>query len=165
MNTIFERVSIRKYEDKPIEKEKINQILKAAMQAPSAGDQQPWEFYVVRDREILKQLSEISEYSGPVARAAVAIVNVCDPEGKPFANVAPVDLAIATEHEWLEAADLGLGGVWIGVYPFEDRVKKANAILNIPEGQFVYSIVPLGYPAQDRKQKDRFHPERIHEIG
>ena len=75
MDSIFHRVSIRKYQDKPVEKEKTEAILRAAMQAPSAANQQPWEFYVVTDKEILKELSEASPYAKMVANAPVAIVS------------------------------------------------------------------------------------------
>ena len=74
MKEIFERVSIRKYEDRPVEEEKIRQILKAAMAAPSAGNQQPWEFYVIRDREKIRQLAEVTPYSKSAAGAPVVIV-------------------------------------------------------------------------------------------
>lgn len=164
MREIFHRTSIRKFENRPVEQEKILAILKAAMQSPSAGNQQPWEFYVVTDRTVLEQLSKISEYSGSVANAPAAIVNVYQSEGLPFQPVAQMDMSICTEHEWLTVDELGLGGVWIGVAPFEDRMKKAKEILRLPEGKEVFSILPFGYPEKIRKQKDRFHKERIHWI-
>lgn len=162
METIFKRVSIRKYESHPVEQEKIEKVLAAAMAAPSAGNQQPWEFHVVRDRDMLLKLSQISKYSSPVASAPAAIVNVCDKQGRRFAEVAPVDMAICTEHEWLEATDLGLGAVWIGVYPFEERIKAVNKILALPEGRYAFSILTLGYPAETRQQQDRFDKKRIY---
>lgn len=162
MNAIYKRVSVRKWEDRPVEEQKLREILRAAMQAPSAGNQQPWTFYVVTDKEKLRALSTISKYSGCLANAPVAIVNVCCPEGKRFAEVTPVDMAICTEHEWLEAAELGLGAVWIGVAPFEDRVRAANKILGLSEDQYVFSILPVGYPAEQREQKDRYDESRIH---
>ena len=81
MENIFHRVSIRKYEDKPVEKEKILQILKAGMQAPSACNQQPWEFYVVTDKEKIRELSKATPYSGCAAGAPVVIVPVYRKEG------------------------------------------------------------------------------------
>lgn len=162
METIFKRVSIRKYESRAVEQEKIVKVLVAAMAAPSAGNQQPWEFHVVRDRDMLLKLSQISKYSSPVAAAPAAIVNVCDTQGRRFAEVAPVDMANCTEHEWLEATDLGLGAVWIGVYPFEDRIKEVNKILGLPEGKYAFSILTLGYPAETRQQQDRFDKKRIY---
>ncbi|MBR1456928.1 MAG: nitroreductase family protein [Oscillospiraceae bacterium] len=164
MNAIFQRVSIRKWEDREVEEAKLTEVLRAAMQAPSAGNQRPWEFYIVKDRETLTALSAISKYSASLANAPVAIVNVCCPEGKRFAEVTPVDMSICTEHEWLQAAELGLGAVWIGVAPFEDRIQKANAILGLPEDRYVFSILPLGYPAETRAQQDRFDEARIHRI-
>ena len=74
MNEIFKRISVRKFEDRPVEQEKIEQILKAAMAAPSAGNQQPWEYYVVRDRETILALSKCSPYSGCAANAPAVIV-------------------------------------------------------------------------------------------
>lgn len=64
MNNIYHRVSIRKYKDCPVEKDKLLQILKAGMQAPNACNQQPWEFYVVTDKETIQKLSQITPYAG-----------------------------------------------------------------------------------------------------
>ena len=88
MENIFHRVSIRKYEDKPVEKEKILQILKAGMQAPSACNQQPWEFYVVTDKEKILELSKATPYSGCAAGAPVVIVPVYRKEGLPVQDMA-----------------------------------------------------------------------------
>ena len=123
MENIFHRVSIRKYEDKPVEKEKILQILKAGMQAPSACNQQPWEF--VQD-------------------------------------MAQIDMSIAQENIWLETDALGLGGVWIGIAPMRDRMDLVHDILKLPENVEVFSLFALGYPAESRKQQDRFDESRIH---
>ena len=76
MNSIFHRISVRKYEDKPVEKEKIMEILKAGMQAPSACNQQPWEFYVVTDKEKIQKLSKVTPYTGCAAGAPAVIVPV-----------------------------------------------------------------------------------------
>lgn len=165
MDAIYKRVSIRKWENKEVETEKITELLKAAMQAPSAGNQQPWKFIVVRNRETLEKLSTISRYSGCLAHAPMAIVNVCDPEGRRFREVTPVDMAICTEHEWLQAVELGLGAVWIGVAPFEDRVEKAGEILGLTGEEYVFSILPVGYPAEAKEQQDRFDASRIREIS
>lgn len=74
MNEIFIRRSIRKYKQQAVEREKIQKILQAAMQAPSAGNQQPWEFIVVEDKQRLEQLSLVSPYAGPVKNAPLTIV-------------------------------------------------------------------------------------------
>ena len=161
MSNIFERVSIRKYEDRPVEEEKILAILKAAMQAPSATNQQPWEFYVVTNKETLRKLSEVSPYASMTKDAPVAIVSVYRKECK-VPEYAQIDLSIAMENLWLETNDQGLGGVWLGIAPNEERMKKVEEVLNIPDHLRAFAIFPLGYPAETRTQQDRFEEERIH---
>ena len=132
MKEIFERISVRKYEDKPVEKEKIEQILRAAMAAPSAGNQQPWEFYVVTDKDKIQALSECSPYSGCAKNAPAVLVPCYRTEGLMFPEFDKIDLAIATENAWLEITALGLGGVWLAMAPIEDRVEKVSKVLNTP---------------------------------
>lgn len=164
MEEIFKRISVRKYEDKPVEKDKIEKILRAAMAAPSAGNQQPWEFYVVTDREKIKALSECSPYSGCAANAQVVLVPCYRTEGLMFPEFDTIDLAIATENAWLEITSLGLGGVWLAVAPIEDRVQKVSKVLDIPGSLVPFALLPFGYPAEDRPQQDRYDETRIHYI-
>ena len=110
MNHIFTRVSIRKYQDRPVEKEKTLSILRAAMQAPSAANQQPWEFFVVTNKEKLLALSKVHPYSGMVKNAPVAIVAAYRKDCR-LPDYAQIDLSIAMENLWLETAAQGLGGV------------------------------------------------------
>ena len=164
MENIFHRVSIRKYEDKPVEKEKILQILKAGMQAPSACNQQPWEFYVVTDKEKIRELSKATPYSGCAAGAPVVIVPVYRKEGLVVQDMAQIDMSIAQENIWLETDAQGLGGVWFGIAPVEDRMEEVHRLLELPENVKVFSMFALGYPAETRPQQNRFEPERIHFI-
>lgn len=164
MNSIFHRISVRKYEDKPVEKEKIMQILKAGMQAPSACNQQPWEFYVVTDKEKIQKLSESTPYSKCAAGAPVVIVPVYRTKGLVSPLFAQIDLSIAQENIWLETDALGLGGVWIGIAPVEDRMEYVHKLLELPEDVKVFSLFALGYPAESREQQDRFEEDRIHFI-
>ncbi len=163
MNQIFSRVSIRKYQDRPVEKEKTMAILKAAMQAPSAADQQPWEFYVVTKKETLKALSEVSPYAGMTKDAPVAIVaayrtNCLLPE------YAQIDLSIAMENLWLETDAQGLGGVWLGIAPLEERMKAVEEILDMKDDMRAFAIFPYGYPAEVKQQENRFDEDRIHYV-
>ena len=162
MNEIFHRVSIRKYEDKPVEKDKIMQILKAGMQAPSAGNQQPWEFYVVTDKEKIQALAKAHQYAGCAAEAPVLIVPVYRKEGLWVPEYAQIDMAIAQENIWLETDSLGLGGVWLGIAPQQDRMNKVAEILALPDNLEAFSIFALGYPAEERSQQDRYDESRIH---
>ena len=90
MNSIFHRISVRKYEDRPVEKEKIMEILRAGMQAPSACNQQPWEFYLVTDKEKIRELSKVTPYTGCAAEAPVVIVPVYHTEGLAAPSFVPV---------------------------------------------------------------------------
>ena len=162
MNEIFKRVSIRKFEDRPVEREKLLEVLRAAMAAPSAGNQQPWEFYIVRDRARLEALSRVTPYSGCTAGAPAAIVSAYRTELWAPAY-AQIDMSIAMENLWLACGGQGLGGVWLGIAPIEDRMRAVEEIVGIPEGQRAFAIFPIGYPAQTREQQDRFDESRIHE--
>ena len=155
MNEIFHRVSIRKYKKQPVEKEKILQILKAAMQAPSACNQQPWEFYVVTDPEKIQKLSQTTPYAGCAAGAPVVIVPVYRKENLPALPMVSIDM-------WLETDALGLGGVCIGVSPIQEWMDQIHQILELPEDVAVFSLFALGYPNEERAQQDRFDSNRIH---
>jgi nitroreductase len=165
MKEIFERISIRKYENRPVEEEKIRQILKAAMAAPSAGNQQPWEFYVVRDPEMIRKLADTTPYSKSAAGAPVVIVPCYRTNGLWAPMYDTIDLSIATENMLLEITSLGLGAVWMGIAPIEDRILAVDRILGLGEDLHSFALVPVGYPAESRPQQDRFQEERIHWIG
>jgi len=162
MNEIFHRVSIRRFTDQPVEKEKIMQILRAGMQAPSTGNQQPWEFYVVTNREKIVALSQSHQFAGCAANAQVLIVPVYRKEGLWLPQNAQIDMSICQENMWLETDSLGLGGVWLGIAPERDRMDKVAEILELPDNLEAFSIFVLGYPAEERKQQDRFDESRIH---
>ena len=164
MNSIYTRVSIRKYQDRPVEPEKTRAVLRAAMQAPSATNQQPWEFYVVSDKEKLEALSKVSPYAWMTKDAPIAIVSAYRKDCK-LPEYAQIDLSIAMENLWLETDAQGLGGVWLGIAPVEERMQAVEKILNIPDHLRAFAIFPYGYPAETRTQQDRFEEERIHYIG
>ncbi len=163
MNNLYTRVSIRKYQDRPVEKEKTQAILRAAMQAPSAANQQPWEFYVVTNREKLEALSRVSPYAGMTKHAPAAIVSVYRRDCM-IPAYAQIDLSIAMENLWLETDAQGLGGVWLGIAPQEERMKAVEKVLELPDSVRAFAIFPYGYPAEERKQQDRFDESRIHYV-
>ena len=164
MNPIYHRVSIRKYQERPVENEKILQILKAGMQAPSACNQQPWEFYVVTDKEKIRLLSQTTPYAGCAAGAPVVIIPVYRTESLPAPSMIPIDMGLSLENIWLETDEIGLDGVWIGIAPIEERMELVHKMLDLPENVKVFSMFALGYPAETRPQQNRFEPERIHFI-
>lgn len=163
MENIFTRTSIRKYQDRPVEREKTEAIIRAAMQAPSAADQQPWEFFVVTNRAKLAALSEVSPYAGMTKEAPAAIVSAYRKDCL-LPNYAQIDLSIAMENLWLATDAQGLGGVWLGIAPIEERMKAVETIVPIPDTMRAFAIFPYGYPAETKEQEDRFDASRIHYV-
>ena len=161
MSSIFHRISVRKYQDRPVEKEKITAILRAAMQAPSAMNQQPWEFFVVTDRETLRKLADACPYGKMTATAPAAIVAAYREEPL-LPQYAHIDMSIAMENLWLETDAQGLGGVWIGTAPHEDRMHAVEMAIAMPSHLRAFAVFPFGYPAESRAQQDRFDETRIH---
>lgn len=163
MKEIFNRRSIRKFKDQPIEAEKIDRLLKAAMQAPSAANQQPWEFIVVQDKEGLEKLSKVSPYSKPVAGSAVTFVLVANENALKIPTGWQMDMGAAAQNILLEAAHLELGAVWLGVATAEDVVKNVRSLFNLPENLKPFGMVSIGYPdGQKNEFVDRYKPERVH---
>ena len=162
MKSILNRRSIRKYTSRAVEDSKIQQLLKAAMAAPSAGNEQPWEFVVLRDRKILNAIPKIHPYSLMLYEASVAVLVCGDLSREKYSGYWVQDCAAATENMLLAAVEQGLGAVWLGVYPIEERVCEMRKLLNIPETVVPFSLVSIGYPAEQPGPSDRFNPSRIH---
>jgi len=159
---IFERRSIRKYSNLSISDSDTENILRAAMSAPSAGNQQPWEFILVKDKNIMSDITKIHPYSQMLNEAQLAIVVCADLDKEKHSGYWVQDCSAATENILIEAQHLGLGSVWLGVYPREDRVKGIKEILNLPEKVIPLSIVSLGYPAEKKEPSNRYDKLRIH---
>ena len=163
MNSIFKRVSVRTYLDKPVEEEKITGILRAAMAAPSAHNQQPWEFYVVRNKSVIGELSKAGSYTACAAGAAVVIA-VCKRDDLHVPDYADQDLSACCENILIQVAEEGLGAVWMGIAPIPERMKNVEKAVGAPENLRAFALIALGYPARERKQQDRFNKDRIHYI-
>ncbi|MCM1452408.1 MAG: nitroreductase family protein [Clostridium sp.] len=164
IENIMTRTSIRAYEDKPVEDAKIEEMLKAAMAAPTAGNKQPWRFIVIKDQAMLKAISENFHTMRMAEGAPLAIV-VCGDPSASFPGEASAywvqDASAATENLLLAAHALGLGAVWCGIYPQMERVEQLQEMLGIPEGILPLNVIPIGYPAQDPAPKDKWKPEYI----
>ena len=164
MEAIFTRTSVRSYENRPVEDEKIEKILRAAMAAPSAMNQQPWEFYVVTNKSTLRQLSEASPYAGMTAEAPAALVLCYRKTDIKVPELVDVDMSLATENILLEIEALGLGGVMLGIAPFEERMAKVAKALGLPKQLSVFTVVPFGYPLKKNPQQDRYDESRVHYV-
>lgn len=162
MSAIFERRSIRKYEDKPIPEEMVETLLKAAMVAPSANDERPWQFVVINDNGILTTLSEVHLYGKMLPHCPVAILVCADMSRLKHDCFWPQDCSAATENILICATELKLGAVWLAVYPREERMLKYKEVLGLPDNIVPFATIPVGYPAEEKHPADRFEPERVH---
>jgi len=164
MNSIFHRVSVRKFKPDPVKSVDVEWMMRSAMAAPSACNQQPWEFFIVRDPEVIRELSTCSPYSGCAADAPLVIVPCYRTEGLIAPEFAHIDLSIACENILLQADSLGYGAVWLALAPAEDRMANAVRVLKLPETLKPFCLIPVGVPENEQAQPNRFDPKRIHEI-
>ena len=162
MDVIHTRRSIRKYLNKPVSSTMVETILKAAMAAPTAGNQQPWHFIVITDRARLDAIPDFHPYSKMVKQTPVAVLVCGDPEAKKWPTFWEQDASAATQNMLLAARDLGLGTVWVGVYPDQNRMCGFRNLLNIPDNIIPFALIPIGWPDEDFVAKDSFRPDLIH---
>lgn len=159
---ILTRRSIRKFKSHPIPDELIEKILRAGMQAPSARNKQPWHFVLVKNREMLDKISEVHPYAYMLKEAPLGILICGDSEIETTIEYIVQDCSAATQNMLLAAHDLGLGAVWLGIFPREQRVKAMRELLEIPEKIIPVSMIAVGYPDEKKSYEDRFKPERVH---
>jgi nitroreductase len=165
LTAIHTRRSIREYEDKDISEELVLELLKAAMASPSARNQQPWEFVVITDPDLRKEIPAVCPFAQMIVDAPLAILVCGNLKIETAQGYWVIDCAAATQNLLLAAHALGLGAVWTGVYPREERMDGLTALLDLPEYILPHSLVVLGFPAQELHQQERFNPERIHFNG
>lgn len=161
MSVAMQRQSIRRFKEDKVPKEKITALLQAAMQAPSANNQQPWDFIVVEDKETLVTLSKASNGAWMLDHAPLAIVPVLR-SGDRSPRLAVQDISAATQNILLEATQQDLGGVWIGVYPLEERIEYIRNVLDIPIEVNPFCMIALGYPNESKELKLRYDESRIY---
>jgi nitroreductase len=163
MDIIHYRRSVRSFTDQPIEPEKIEQLLRAAMQAPSAHNQQPWHFLVITEKEMLLKIRETSPYAKMFLEATAAIIVLMDKTNLKRSIMAPQDLSAATMNILLKATELGIGSCWCGVHPNPDRMNSLTEVIQAPESKEVFSLIALGYPKNDDAFRivDRFDASKV----
>jgi len=164
MEVINKRRSVRRFKDQEVESSTVEQLLKAGMQAPSAGNQRPWEFVVVRDSKLKDAIGNMSPYSGMAATAPVLIIVCGSKERMRMPEFMAQDLGACTQNILLEAVNQELGTVWIGVYPKEERVQLISEILNLPESLVPYNVIVVGHPELEDANHfvDRYEADRVH---
>ncbi|MFC1733621.1 nitroreductase family protein [candidate division KSB1 bacterium] len=165
LTAIFTRRSIRKYTKQVISQEFVVKLLEAAMHAPSARNLQPWQFIVINEREKLDDLSEIHPY-GKMLKEATLTILVCGDRNLESNDAYLLQNCVAsTQNILLAAHDLGLGAVWLGVYPREQRINDIRKYFNLPDHILPISLISLGYPAETKEIPERFRKERVHYNG
>ncbi|MEM0449347.1 MAG: nitroreductase family protein [Methanomassiliicoccales archaeon] len=168
MNTleaISTRRSCRSFSNRPIPPEIIDKLVRAAMQAPSAGNQQPWHFLIVTERKMLDAIVDVNPNAKMCLEAQAAILVCGDTSKERYPGFWPQDCSAAAQNLLLAAHEMGLGAVWTGVYPIEERIKGVRKLFKLPDEIVPLCLIPLGYPAKPLPQVDRFRPERVHMNG
>jgi len=168
MNTleaISTRRSVRSFTSKPIAKEIVEELLRAAMSAPSAGNEQPWQFVVMDDRRMLDRIIDVNPNAKMCKEAQAAILVCGDTSKEKYPGFWVQDCSAAAQNILLAAHDKGIGSVWTGIYPIKERVEGFRKLLGLPENVVPFCLVPLGYPAKQVPQVDRFQRDRVHHNG
>jgi nitroreductase len=160
LDLMYTRRSVREYTDEPVTDEQVDAMLKAAMAAPSAQNLQPWHFVVVRRRKTLDRLAEVHKYAYMIEQAPLAIV-VCGDQ-KVSERHWVEDACVATQNLLLAATALGLGGVWISLYPKKKHQKYVRDLLDIPDHVGVLCMLAVGQPAEQKKARTQYEADRVH---
>ena len=162
LEAIRSRRSIRQYQDRPVPAEIVDRLLAAAMSAPSARNAQPWQLIVIDDRGVLDEIARLNPNARMAAEAPLGIL-VCGDLGlEKSPGFWVVDCAAAMENLLLAAHATGLGGVWIGIYPRQERMDICRRLFALPEQVIAHSLAVLGFPAEQPPAVERFRPDRVH---
>lgn len=164
MTALRTRRSVRSYTGEAVSQDDVQAMLGAAMSAPSAVNEQPWEFIVVRDKKQLEDLGKSNTFSRFVSTAPLAIITCGNMQKCKFDGAYwQQDVSAATQNLLLAAHALGLGAVWTGVYPKEDRVKAIQALCALPDYVKPLAMVVIGHPDKAIPAVNRFAPAAVHE--
>ena len=160
IDPILARRSIRTYTDEPVKEAEITKLLEAGMAAPSASNKKPWHFVVVTDREVLDRLSEYGSHWQMLREAPLSIVVCGDPSISEKYWVQ--DCAAATENILLAVAMMGLGAVWLGCYPRQERVTPTKEALRLPDEIEPLAVIAIGHPAEEKEPRTQYDEVRVH---
>ncbi|NQT89164.1 nitroreductase family protein [bacterium] len=160
---IQKRRSIRKYQPgAPVSDEQVDALLRAAMSAPSASNQQAWAFIVVRDRGLLDQAMEVHPHASMLRTAPLAILVCGDLTRAQHSGMWIQDCSAATQNILLAAANMGLGACWCGVHPRPERIEGLRKVFVVPEGAAPFALIAVGVPAEEKPPADNYDVDCIH---
>ena len=162
ITAIESRRSIRKFQaNMPMTKDHLDQLIKAAMHAPSACNSRPWEFIAVTNREVLNEIARVHPYAKMCLTAAAAIIVVAVPQTGMPEGYFPQDCGAATQNILLEAASMGLGTCWCGVYPRKERMESLAEIFSIKEPKIPFNVIAIGVPDEFPAQRGFFDETKV----
>ena len=162
MEALLTRRSIRKYKQGEVPDSVIKDVLTAAMSAPSAGNQQDWQFVVIRDRQTLNKITEIHKSSQMLNDAPVAVLVCGDLAAEKYKGFWVQDCSAAMENLLLAIHSSGFASVWLGVYPRQERMDGLRKLLGIPEQVVPFAIAPIGIPNEKKGRENRYTESKIH---
>lgn len=162
IEAIRTRRSVRKYIKKPIADKIVIELIELGMNAPSAGNERPWHFVVIKDTKILKKIPNFHCHSNMLKEALLAILVCFDINLEKHKGMAVQDCSASTENILIAANSKELGSVWLGIYPREERMKGMRELLNIPEKIIPFSLISLGYPKEKITKDRNIDQKRIH---
>ena len=161
MKAILTRRSVRKYTGEPVSEDSVKKLLEAAMSAPSASNQQPWRFVVIDERQVLDAVPSVHPYARMLLQAPLAILVCGDLKIARRGGYWVQDCSAATQNLLLAARALGLGAVWLGVHPREERVEGLRGLLSLPEHIIPLALISIGHPAVEQGPVDRYDERRV----
>ena len=166
IHAIKTRISTRKFSDKPISDADLHAILEAGMSGPSAVNARPWSFLVVRDKDMLNKMADGNGRAAEPLRGADVGILVCGDLERAYQGAPDywvVDGSIACQNMILAAHALGIGSVWLGTWPQENKIAAQKALFDLPEHIVPHSIIAFGYPLADStKEKLPYEEDRVH---
>ena len=161
-DALLKRRSIRKYLDKEVSDEIIEELLHAAMSGPSACNRRPWIFYVIKDQDKLNELRKASRFSNMNAPLAIVVVgDLSRSLPLQLKDIWIQDCSAATENILLRATDLGLGSLWCGIYPQKRPVERVKKILGITNSDIPLNIIYIGYGDEEKESRDQYEKNRV----
>jgi nitroreductase len=162
MSIIFKRKSVRKFKEERVPDDLIENLLKAGMQAPSSCNSQPWEFIVVDRKEDKEAISRMHQFAKPAANASHLIITLGNLNEAKVHRMIDQDLGACNENILLQATHEGLGAVWLGFHPIEDRTLRLKEYLEIPDYCIPFSVICVGYPENEGEVKLRYDESKVH---
>lgn len=162
IDTIYDRRSVRKYIDKDVNPDLVDEILRAAMFAPSGCNKQPWHFVVFNDKELIKEIKAMHPYASALASAPVCIMVCGDTEKEMATGFYQVDCSAAIENMLLAAKALGLDTCWMGIYPWEETMAEFSNRFNLPQNIKPFALISLGYFDTKQERPKRYDSSKIH---